>query len=354
MLAMKKRLIYLYLRFRFLLFYIVFGFFSLVIELVFLKFLSSFNFSYLLSAILSFLVGLLTAFTLNIRFNFHVAIPKRKKAFLYFSIISIFSFCTQFLLRKSLINFNISLEASRFYISGIFFLISYILHKKISFKEYKKVGIAIYANDVEDIQGIYNKISKVPDFIHIDIVDKSFNKNCKVVKAYRAEVVRTYWPTKKIEVHIMSKSPSFWLDDLTKYVDLIYIHLNIDEDLTTIINKIKNAGCKPGLVISVTDNYEKVFDFIEHGVIKNILILAIAKPGFSGQEFEYKALQVIEELNKLKCRSEFEICVDGGVNNQTIQFLNVESVVSGSYVLNAKNPINNILQLQTSGEYATI
>jgi multidrug efflux pump len=49
---------------------------------------------------------------------------------------------------------------------------------------------------------------------------------------------------------------------------------------------------------------------------------------------------------------EFEICVDGGVNDSTVKYLNVESVVSGSYILSAPNPIKNIMHLQTSGEYA--
>ena len=44
--------------------------------------------------------------------------------------------------------------------------------------------------------------------------------------------------------------------------------------------------------------------------------------------------------------------VDGGVNDSTVKFLNVESVVSGSYILAAPNPIKNIMHLQTSGEYA--
>ena len=92
------------------------------------------------------------------------------------------------------------MEASRFLIAGLFFILSYLLHRKFSFKEFKKVGVAIYADGVEDIKLIFDRISNISDFIHIDIVDKSFNPTCKDVKAYRAEVVRAYWQKKKIEV----------------------------------------------------------------------------------------------------------------------------------------------------------
>ena len=64
-------------------------------------------------------------------------------------------------------------------ISGSCFIIFYFLHKKFSFKDYVKVGVAIYANGVEDINKIYEKIGPYPDFIHVDIVDKHLKNNNK-------------------------------------------------------------------------------------------------------------------------------------------------------------------------------
>ena len=53
------------------------------------------------------------------------------------------------------------MDVSRFVIAGSFFMISYALHRKFSFREYKKVGVAIYADGVEDIKLIYKKISLI-------------------------------------------------------------------------------------------------------------------------------------------------------------------------------------------------
>jgi pentose-5-phosphate-3-epimerase len=82
-----------------------------------------------------------------------------------------------------------------------------------------------------------------------------------------------------------------------------------------------------------------------------VLLLAIPKPGFSGQKFDMEILPWIDELNQHANRQNFEICLDGGVNQTTVKYLNVESVVSGSFILSAPNPIKNIMLLQTSGEY---
>ena len=347
-----KRIHFLFYRYRYLLIYILFGITSLLVELIFLKFFLFYKFPFYLSTILAFLLGLMTAFFLNVKYNFQIAKAKRTQALKYFTIISIISFTFQFILKKYIEGYGINIDLSRFIISGIFFLFSYILHRKLSFREFKKVGVAIYADGVEDIQLIYNRISNISDFIHIDIVDKSFNSNSKEVKAYRAEVVRAYWQKKHIEVHIMSKNPTIWIKDLTPYVDIIYIHLNIDENLLEVINQINSTGAKAGLVLTSRDSIEIIDSYIEQKLIKNILLLSIPNPGYSGQEFDFSALKLLEKLNNHNLRSYFEICVDGGVNDSIVKILNVESVVSGSYILSAPNPIKNIMHLQTSGQYS--
>ena len=99
-----------------------------------------------------------------------------------------------------------------------------------------------------------DKISNISDFIHLDIVDKSFNPDCKDVKAYRSEVVRAYWPNKRIEVHIMSRTPSKWVKELYQHVDVIYIHPSIDESLIDIIDDINSNGVKAGIAIGVNED----------------------------------------------------------------------------------------------------
>ena len=332
--------------------YTIFGFFSLLVELIISKFLFFYNMNFWAAIICSFLIGLFVAFFLNVRFNFHITPAKRKIALIYFTVISSLSFCIQFLLRSSINQYGYDMDFSRFVISGAFFMISYALHRRFSFREYKKVGVAIYADGVEDINLIYNKISNISDFIHIDIVDKTYNPNCKDVKAYRAEVVRAYWKNKKIEVHVMSRNPSVWLDDLLPYVDVIYVHPTMDENLSIVLDKIRSFKVEAGIALSLYESIEIIDSFIEDKKIKHILLLTIPQPGFSGQKFDVSALPILERLNAHVNRSDFEICVDGGVNDLTVKYLNVESVVSGSYILSASSPIENIMHLQTSGEYA--
>ena len=71
----------------------------------------------------------------------------------------------------------------------------------------------------------------------------------------------------------------------------------------------------------------------------------------SGQNFEEKAFSLIDNLNSLSQRHKFKICVDGGVKSNLISKFSSERVVSGSDVLNNKNPKRQIMRLQTLSRY---
>ena len=82
-----------------------------------------------------------------------------------------------------------------------------------TFKSAIKVGVAIYANGLEEVNKIYNKIGKYPDFIHVDIVDETYLTNYPKPKTHKLEVIKAYWPNHKIHIHIMSKYPSRYIDE---------------------------------------------------------------------------------------------------------------------------------------------
>ena len=336
-------------RLRFLTIYIVIGFFSILLEIIIRYKLISLGMEPFSATIFGVIIGILFAFFGNLFFNFKIPPNRRLRALLYFILISLTSGTLQWLIGDTLYKLEIKYEQSRLILSGSLFMISYILHRKFSFRDFKQVGVAIYANGVEDLKEIHQKIGQFPDFIHVDIVDSSFTSNAKEIKTYRMETIQAFWPNKKIHTHIMSKMPSKYLSEIIPFSDIIYVHLNIDESIHKIFEVIREKDRKPGLVLTVEDNVEDVL-----GVIKMsdaVLMLSIPRPGFSGQKFDMDSLDKIEELNKLPFRNDFTLCIDGGVNDKIISLLKAENVVSGSAVLNHQTPKKQILRLQTAGRY---
>jgi ribulose-phosphate 3-epimerase len=347
----KKTNFFLY-RYRFLLLYILIGFLSILLEVLCYQGLERVAITPPFSNLLGLIVGILLAFWLNVRYNFKIPSGKRNRAFVCFIIISTISVLLNYFFKKEFEQMGFSYAQARFISAGVLFLIGYALHRKYSFRDFKKVSVAIYANGVEDIESIHKRVGSFPDIIHVDILDHTFNKENHETRVYRLEVIKAYWPNKELQVHIMSKQPINWIKEVASYADLIIFHYECDEDISAVIKEIKTHQCRVGLALMMDTDIDVAKPYLSD--INHLMLLTIATPGHSGQSFDSRALKKIDALNHWSKRSSFDICIDGGVNETNIGLLNVEIVVSGSSVLSHANPPLQIMRLQTSSNYESV
>ena len=127
-----------------------------------------------------------------------------------------------------------------------------------------------------------------------------------------------------------------------------YIHHEIG-NRNEVIERIRKNNKIPGLVLHAVNEYNNLENIIAD--FKEVLILSIEKPGVSGQNFYDKSYKLIQKVNSLKFRKNFNLCVDGGVESRLINKFISEKVVSGSDVLNSEKPIRKIMKLQTVSRY---
>ncbi len=340
----------LWYRYRFLASYMVIGALSLVLEVGILHTLENgFGLPRLYAASVGVGCAVLTAYYLNARFNFKIPPAKRWRAFRYFALISAFSLALNYIFKSRLGAMGWSYEQSRIVTSGALFLIAYTLHRRYSFHDFKQVGVAVYVDRVEDIRGIWEKVGAYPNFIHVDLVDRTVAPDKEAPASNRAEVVRAFWPDKPVHVHVMSRTPSRWLPDLLPYADVIFVHLNLDEPIADVLHAIHQGRRKAGICVRVTESVDAVRPFLAE--VKHILLLAIENPGASGQVQNPHVREQIRELSRWTERGRLTVCVDGGVNEHNIGRLDVELAVSASSVLNSADPRRQILRLQTSSAY---
>lgn len=339
-------------RYRFMFVYVIIGVLSLCCEIVVYRGLERIGLPYPYCALAGVLSGVLLAYSANVRFNFKVPVRKRRRALYYFAIISCLSWGAQFLLKHQIANQGWSYEQARFAISGSAFLFAYLLHRRLSFSDFKRVGVAVYANGIEDIKAIHSRIENFADIIHVDLVDASYGSEDHEVRTYRLEVVRAYWPRKPVHVHLMSRHPSRYLRDLYQHVDRVYVHFEIDDDLDAVLRDVRKAGRQSGIALSMSTPLERLRPHLDH--LDGVLFLAIANPGSSGQTFEMEVLERVADFDRWPERSRLDVCVDGGVNERNVGLLNVEIVVSGSSVLRHADPRRQIMRLQTSSNYEQI
>lgn len=345
----EAKLLALVYRYKFIILYTLIGFTSIVLELVIRSQFMRLGISDLPSSFVSIAIGIAFAFYANIKINFRVPKQKIKISLIYFFSISLFSISIQYFLKQIIFESSISYESGRLLISSIVFLIAYYFHRKYSFKDFKKVGVAVYANGIENLERIHHQIGQLPDFIHVDIVDTSMNPESEEIKTYRMETIRAYWPDSQIQTHIMSRTPSKWLDQVIEYSDVVYVHAECDEDISEIFRILKNNNKLTGLALTMQSDIQDYIRLLDSTDF--VLLLTIDNPGYSGQNFSIDGLSKIQELSRLPHRNDFHLCVDGGVDTKNINKINAEYIVSGSSVLKSENPKRVIMNLQTIGRY---
>lgn len=339
-------------RYRFLRVYIIIGVFSLILEMIVLRGIQYMGLPFWMAQMFGLATSIGFAFWLNVRFNFKVPSAKRNRALMYFSLISIVSALFNYTFRHQIVALHWSYEQARVWGSAILFSFGYLLHRRYSFVDRKQVGVAVYANGVEDIRSIREKIGDFSDFIHVDLIDSSFGALDTAVRSYRLEAIRAYWPKRKIHVHLMTRHPLKWLPEVLPFADLIIVHAEIDDPMDQVLSQIHQSNRRAGLCLQMSTPCASARNWL--GQFDVLVLLTIPIPGRSGQIFELAALEKIQEINKWTDRSRFSLCVDGGINESNIHLLNVELAVSGSSVLKSVDPARQIMRLQTSNNYEAI
>lgn len=333
-----------YRKYKFFLRYCVIGILSIALELLLRNFFLFLELNYIIVSFIPLTFGIIFAFICNINFNFNIPRYYYKISLIYFILISLSSFIIQFLLSKVFIIQNLNYEFTRFVMSGLVFLIAYNLHIKFSFQKSKKVGVAIYLDKNENIEEIFSKVGFYPDYIHIDMVDKTMNPDVDDPDLSKFAEIKKIWPNHRIESHIMSTNPLKYIDKFSEYSDVIYFHNEIEDDQKKVKNLILSKGIKAGIVIHSSKNYNNIIDLTQN--FEEILLLCIDKPGQSGQKFIEKAFSIIDEINNLKNRRNFLLCVDGGLSQKNIKKIDCDKIVSASNVFGNINPKKQILSLQ--------
>ena len=203
---------------------------------------------------------------------------------------------------------------------------------------------ASYLSIKENLEENIKKLSNTNvDYIHVDIMDGKFVSNTNITDIKLLEL------NKPLDIHLMVK-------DVYKFIDMyknlkpeyITFHLEIEENLFEIIDYIKSNGIKAGLSIKPNTDIGLLTPYLH--LLDLILVMSV-EPGKGGQEFiidskeKIDALKIVKKVNNYN----YQIEVDGGINNNTIKYCeNADIVVVGSYITNSEDYQKMVNTLKTN------
>lgn len=171
------------------------------------------------------------------------------------------------------------------------------------------------------------------EILHVDLMDGTFVNNI----AFGPNQISAMKKASKMtfDVHMMLANPERHIDDVINTgVEMISVHYESTPHVHFILQKIKKAGRKAGVVIN-PGTPESVLEYLLDD-IDYILIMTI-NPGQPGQTFIEKSLEKIRKTREMIAGRHIQIEVDGGVNleiAEKVQEAGADLIVVGGALFN--------------------
>ncbi|CAJ1183637.1 ribulose-phosphate 3-epimerase [Fructilactobacillus sanfranciscensis] len=217
-----------------------------------------------------------------------------------------------------------------------------------------KVAPSILSADYVNLQKSIEEVDKAgAEVLHIDIMDGMFVPSI----SYGPNWVKAIRPITNMELdcHLMIENPERYIDVFAKNgADLIGVHVEATQHIHRALQMIKNHGVKAEVVINPGTPVSLIEPILY--MVDQVLVMTV-NPGFGGQKFIPETIEKIAELNKLRNEKEnlnFEIEIDGGVNDKTVvkaYEAGANVAVAGSYVFDAPDPAERINAIKKATDF---
>jgi ribulose-phosphate 3-epimerase len=213
------------------------------------------------------------------------------------------------------------------------------------------INPSILSADPSNLKYEIERVAKVSDFLHLDIMDNKFVPNFTFDFQTAKEIVQ--FSPLPVDAHLMIENP----DELApKYAELgcfsVTFHLESAKNPRALIKNISANGSRVAIAIRPGTEIESVKEFLSE---IQMLVIMTVEPGFGGQKFLFNQLPKIEKARKF-CSSISPspiLQVDGGISESTIgqaASSGANCFVAGSAIYGSDSPADMVKKLRQLAE----
>ena len=181
-----------------------------------------------------------------------------------------------------------------------------------------KIAPSILSADFANLERDIHDLEKNnADWVHVDIMDGIFVPNISIgIPVVAALRKVTDLP---LDVHLMIDRPIRYVEEFVKAgADYLTIHIEADQPQNTLeaLDKIRELGCKAGIVLKPKTPAEAAIPYLEKC---DLILVMTVEPGFGGQKFMADMMPKVQQLKEWMedINPDCFIEVDGGVDSKT-------------------------------------
>lgn len=212
----------------------------------------------------------------------------------------------------------------------------------------KLIAPSVLSADFSRIEQQVKMITEAgADLLHLDVMDGHFVPNITFGPKMVADIRKlTNLP---LDVHLMISEPEKYVNEFAKAgADWISVHYEASDHLNRLIQQVKDAGAKAGVVVNPATNVNVLEEILPYA---DFILLMSVNPGFGGQKFIESSTEKAKKLSAMiqSSGNKAFIEMDGGIGTGNIKMLSdagVNVFVAGNSVFGSKDPAGTIAEMK--------
>jgi len=212
-----------------------------------------------------------------------------------------------------------------------------------------RIHPSILNADHSKILAEIDRVSKVSDLLHLDILDGKFAPNTSFTWEEAQYIISG--SSIPVDAHLMVidcdiQGPQY----AEAGCESVTVHVENTKDIRTTIKNIKSNGTRASLALKPATQIEDYIDYVDD--VDMFLIMTV-EPGFGGQAFMPEMMEKVSRTRELIGDRPIWLQVDGGISKETIEIASAagaDTFVAGSAVYKAQDPAAMISILRDLAE----
>lgn len=216
-------------------------------------------------------------------------------------------------------------------------------------KSIVRIHPSILNADHSKVLSEIDRVAKVSDFLHLDILDGNFAPNTSFSWDEAQYIIAG--SSIPVDAHLMVIDSDV---QGPRYAEAgcqsVTVHVESTKDIRKTVKDIKSNGARASLALKPASTIEAYIDHLDD--VDMFLIMTV-EPGFGGQSFMPEMMEKVSKTRHLIGDRPIWLQVDGGISKDTIEIARAagaDTFVAGSAVYKAENPAEMIKTLRALAE----